>query len=258
MKVPDELNKIHCLYCGSEFLVSENSPPLTVVVQDNLAAIDNFVRLMVVALRTGDQAKAKEYVDKAIELDFDKTQQVLKQHSLEIYRGYFDIFRWEVENFLTMVPCYKEFNFDSRIAKMDAILNNALAFQVEEDSEIHYYIGLSRQHLAEVHQPTDPSRITYESLAMDAFRRALAINPEHSGARNALRGMRAHCISCHGNELCSGCNGSGKCSRCGGKGELRKLFGSKVKCDLCGGNGVCCLCEGKKRCTTCSGKETVR
>ena len=101
MEVPDKLDKVHCLYCGSEFLISESAS------QDNSAAIENFMKLAILKLNShgkgGGVTGFNEYIEKAKELDLEKTTEAVKKHSPEIYRYWLTVMVEEHKRFIDRI-----------------------------------------------------------------------------------------------------------------------------------------------------------
>lgn len=207
MQVPDKLDKVHCIYCGSEFLISENPPPLNVVVQDNVAAVENFTKLAVIAIQHMRRKEAEEYLDKARELDLDEASEAIKRHAPEFLFGQTLIYNSDVIKFLAQEPIMvagrcvdakqerqqinievakKNLDFFFQIGPKDLIMNllGDDSFKIVE-ADHYYYNGLMELHKSKF---SGSDKLSTEYIVL-SFINALEYNPRHAGARDALRRM---------------------------------------------------------------------
>lgn len=226
MEVPDKLDKVHCLYCGSEFLISESAS------QDNSAAIENLMKLAILKLnfhgKGGGFVGYTEYIEKAKELDIDKTSEAVKRHSPELYRYWlscmleeYKIFNDKILNIasnpLTLKSVEslfpKEYDNNAPSKLMQQLYSRGREFKQPGDGELDFLMGSVYQLVAETTSQaltTDYERSQkwastqedigkrqsalsdlsrFEKEAEKHFRLALQWNPKHEKAKFALGKM---------------------------------------------------------------------
>lgn len=264
MQIPETLDKVHCLYCGSQFLISKKKASTTM---GDEGKIENYVKLVILEVRNGNQAKAKEYVDKARELNLEKAEEILKKHSDEIYEGYFSIFKILCDKFeRTSKPFMSVWdehpdyaainNWESQMKGIETAFNNAMIFNSTDSRAIIHsmYANAIKRYAKPYPISMSATKNKLYSNARAEFNRVLEIDPTNEEAKEGLIGLGGSCPSCRGKGDCIYCKGSGKCGKCKGRGKVVPLFGKPIKCDKCGGTGTCKTCEGGKICSYCKGK----
>lgn len=102
MQLPESLERAYCIYCGSEFIVSQKTTPVIVTIQDDTRRIENYIKLMIQSLDRGDRDKAQRYFIQAKEIDLDKAWEVANTYSTDILALYLRILSPAIERFQSL------------------------------------------------------------------------------------------------------------------------------------------------------------
>ena len=208
MHVPDKLDKLHCMYCGAEFLITEDA-----VDRDKRNVIENCIRKMFDSLEHGrahnlfDLRQQLEYREKAMNIDIEWTKKTIDRYYSERYPKYRAAYFQEVRNFLAFndkIRYSGENGLETRFLKslqdksmrLFNVLSTCYPGDIERciDPDHSYYHGLQVLHEYELIQPEDIGfpGVDKDRLwrnAIEGFEIALRHDPNHAGAREALRKM---------------------------------------------------------------------
>jgi DNA-directed RNA polymerase subunit RPC12/RpoP len=97
MDVPEKLDRVHCMYCGTKFLISEKEPDIHYHFHGEKRSIENYLRLAMRYIQAGNIEKSIQYFDKAREVDMDQADIIIKKNSKNFVKLYLSAARKEIE-----------------------------------------------------------------------------------------------------------------------------------------------------------------
>lgn len=265
MQVPEDLEKAHCMFCGSMFIISQKKHPGRDASSDRAFSVDNFVKLMILSLSAGDEGKAMEYLTRAREMDYDSAERILKQKAGQLYQAYKLLMIRRCQHFISTVApapgtqgsAARMVDWNRNLTSISGAMNIALAYIPQGDAELHSWYGTTLVHHSNAFVKKSDKDLVLRT-ATDAFFRALALNPSYAPAVDSLARLGYACTTCGGKGVCPTCRGTGLCRKCHGSGKTESLIGKRRQCDACDGSGQCRQCAGSRTCVSCGGHRLNR
>jgi hypothetical protein len=290
LQLPEGLTKAYCIYCGAEFIISEQKGDIHYHLGEKIGSIENYIDLAISSINAGDMVAGKKHMEQAKEINLNGAENLIKKKAKEITLAYFNCIEYENKKILSQPPVmnYSQSNYLSgtTFAIMKSTIEtislnakiaveNAYAFvkisdvSEEEKNQLneYFYLLYGEYCLGMAHL------WIYEKSVHDAwknedarsnFRKVLQYNPNNQKAINNLKQIKDFCSNCNGEGFCKECNGSGVCSSCGGQrtcskclgsGFTKGIFGKEKQCNNCQGDGTCRKCSGNGICSHCQGKK---
>jgi tetratricopeptide (TPR) repeat protein len=288
LQIPEDLLKVHCMFCGTEFLISENKPDIHYHMGEQVGTIENYINLAISMIFAGDLQRSKSYFFKAKEINLDTANNEIHKKSKRIIRAYLTHAETFDRRLFNTPPIGRKTITGAEVFDVEAgqiitpmiqpshvSLQTALAWinrfngPEEERSFMFsdYYVaqGIHNLALAHLWSSYKYHAETQRNHAVENFRSAIQFNPNNGKAIESLKQMNVTCPSCRGDGLCRSCNGTGSCKSCNGSGQCPKcegsgtrtgLMGKEKTCRTCGGSGSCKVCEGDRTCIDCNGVKT--
>jgi len=275
LQLPENLTKAHCIYCGNEFIISEKKPDIHYHMGEKIGTIENYVKLAINSIMSGDMARAKDYFHKAKEINIEKADKVIEGMSETIAKSYLILAMDSSKKIYDAPLFYMDAYGNSNSSTIDLFSQNAdiawkngLSF-IPPDNKLllsDAWVIAAQLKIPEKKGPFRDSPKYINAINEDSktcLNKALEYNPENKDAISMLKELGDSCKTCKGSgkcifckesNKCPTCNGTGRCQNCDGSGKTSGLFGKEKACKICNGSGSCSTCKGNKICINCKGK----
>jgi tetratricopeptide (TPR) repeat protein len=290
MDVPEKLDRIHCLYCGTRFLISERKPDIHYHYHGEKRSIDNYLRLAIRYIQAGNIEKSIHYFDRAREVDMDKADMAIKRNSRTFAKLYLSAARKEIEEMgrrgrIEVIPDPDDDPLGKLFIEDDDLDRQYIASEISRNraerdlKDLTYEARLALEEAQRYISGDMPdltcalyqirgdfhlqvSRMIWgdftmvekqRSIAGKYFKKAVRLDPENADAVQKLLQMGDRCHICSGSGICYNCHDTGTCLSCNGTGGCKWCKGDG-KIGLLGKQIKCIRCGGSGLCQTCEGK----
>jgi len=289
MDVPEKLDRIHCLYCGTRFLISEKEPEIHIHYHGERRSIENYLRLAMRHIQAGNIEKSITYFDKAREVDMDQADIVIRRNSRNFAKLYLDAARKEIEEVrkrggVEIVPDPDDDPIGRLFIQDDDLDRQYIASEISrsraerELKDLTFEARLAMEE-AEKHISDDMpdlkgalyhvrgefhlqiKRMIYgdftmigeqERLARKYFKMAVRMDPGDADAVRKLIDLGDGCFDCGSTGVCQNCHDARICLSCNGTSTCKWCKGDG-KIGLFGKQIKCFRCGGSGLCQVCDG-----
>ncbi|MGA1792941.1 MAG: hypothetical protein ACMUHM_03230 [Thermoplasmatota archaeon] len=289
MDVPGKLDMIHCMYCGTRFLISEKQPDIHYHYHGEKKSIENYLRLAMRYIQAGDIQKSLTYFDKAREVDMDQADIIIKRNSKNFAKLYLGAARKEIEEMrrrgrVEVVPDPNDDPLGILFIEDEDLDRQYIASQISRDraerelKDLTFEARLALEE-AEKHISDDMpdmkgalfhirgefhlqvKRMIYgdfkmteeqDRLARKYFKKAVRMDPEDDDAVKILIELGDGCYGCGSTGICPNCHDARLCLTCEGSSACKWCKGDG-KIGLFGKQIRCIRCGGSGLCQVCDG-----
>jgi len=289
MDVPEKLDRMHCMYCGTKFLISEKQPDIHYHYHGEKRSIENYLRLAMRYIRSGNIEKSITYFDKAREVDMDQADIIIGRNSRNFAKLYLDAAGKEIEEMrkrggVNIVPNpdddpigrmfiqddeldrqyvaseisrgraerkLKDLTFEARLAMEEA--EKYISDDMPDlKSALFHVRGEFHFQVKQMIYGDFTMIAEQKRLARKYFKMALRMDSGDAEAVKKLIVLGDGCFDCGSTGVCQNCNDARICLSCNGTSA----------CKWCKGDGLigifgkqikCFRCGGTGFCQICDG-----
>jgi len=290
MEVPSDLKKVHCMYCGIQFLLSEKSPEINYNIVDGHGSINNYIKVGIKHISKGRIEKAMEKFEKARDINYEIAEKEINKNIDNIL---IDIFKFCDEEIIqirkhqpfdisefTEGEAITQVLFGSPIIaqqrKMESYIKSNTAQQSFQSLTDNLSIALSfiqeiipenkTKYLSEYDRIIGEFFICKYNLFCNSksanisklesvkyFKKSVREDKHNSRSIRRLKQLGYNCSYCHGKGICVHCNGDGICPRCKGSKKCNKCNGDGTVLNIFKKIRSCKKCDGDGICYECNG-----